>query len=92
MGDKQQLNNVLEKISLDGPGNTKLVRDFLKKNGKDLGLPIAEANQSIYDEVFLAVGHEKNDKKLENDEFETLVKEILEKFADELEVNPVLDI
>lgn len=98
LGDNQQLNNVVKKIlqekcsAKDESGNTKLIRDFLEKNGKDLGLPTAESNQFIYEEVFFPVAHDKNNKELEKDELGTLVKEVLEKFADKLEANPMLDI
>lgn len=97
LGDKQQLNNVIEQILLekyrakDGPGNTKLIRDFLEKHGKVLGLPPPEAHEAVYNEVFLAVDDKKNNEELEKDEFGALVEDILEKFADELEANPVLD-
>ncbi|RVW96042.1 hypothetical protein CK203_027689 [Vitis vinifera] len=97
LGDKQQLNNVIEQILLekyrakDGPGNTKLIRDFLEKHGKVLGLPPPEAHEAIYNEVFLAVDDKKNNEELEKGEFGALVEDILEKFADELEANPVFD-
>ena len=97
MADEKQLNNATEKIlkekygKKDSPNNTEIIRKFLQKNGKELGLPASEANEAVvllYDAVFSDVESEKGAAESEG-EFRELVKEILEKFAEQLDANPV---
>ncbi|XAR63600.1 hypothetical protein NMG60_11023600 [Bertholletia excelsa] len=97
---EDKLNVVVENILLQGQNNEKdeqrgtgIIRAFLEENGKELGLPSTNADESVallYDGVFNDVG--KNTKvvaALDKDEFKQLVKEILEKFAEQLDANPV---
>ncbi|KAK4852588.1 hypothetical protein QYF36_025263 [Acer negundo] len=97
LADEKQLNNVIEKMlqeksSLDGElENTDIIRGFLEKNGKELGMPPSEANEAVvllYDAIFADVKSDKTTAKTD-DGFRELVKDILEKFAEQLEVNPV---
>ncbi|KAI9185719.1 hypothetical protein LWI28_010084 [Acer negundo] len=97
LADEKQLNNVIEKMlqeksSLDGElENTDIIRGFLEKNGKELGMPPSEANEAVvllYDAIFADVKSNKTTAKTD-DGFRELVKDILEKFAEQLEVNPV---
>ncbi|EEF31112.1 uncharacterized protein LOC8269341 [Ricinus communis] len=94
---EKKLNNVTEKMLQDkrgkkaGQNNAEIIRDFLEENGKELGLPASEANEAVvllYDAVFSDIKNEKCAAESE-DEFKELVKEILEKFAEQLEANPV---
>ncbi|KAJ9185845.1 hypothetical protein P3X46_005432 [Hevea brasiliensis] len=95
--DEKQLNNVTEKIlqekrsKKDDQKNTEIIRGFLEQKGKELGLPPSEANEAVillYDAVFADVESGKCAAESE-DVFRDLVKEILEKFAEQLEANPV---
>ncbi|XP_068341284.1 uncharacterized protein [Pyrus communis] len=94
LADEKQLNNVVEKIlhedhhGKDGLGNAEKIRSFLVKNGQELGLPPyeAEAVDLLYDAVFDDLDA---DKSAPEDKCGNLVKEILEKFADQLEASPV---
>ncbi|OAY42107.1 uncharacterized protein LOC110622113 [Manihot esculenta] len=92
--DEKQLNNVTEKMlhrKKDDQKNTEIIRGFLEENGKELGLPPSEANEAVillYDAVFADVESGKCAAESE-DVFRELVKEILEKFAEQLEANPI---
>ncbi|KAJ9180106.1 hypothetical protein P3X46_008391 [Hevea brasiliensis] len=95
--NEKQLNNVTEKIlqekrsKKDDQKNTEIIRGFLEENGKELGLPPSEANEAVvllYDAVLADVQSGKCDAESE-DVFGELVKEILEKFAEQLEANPI---
>ena len=97
LADEKQLNNVIEKMlqeksSMDGESeNTDIIRGFLEKNGKELGMPPSEANEAVvllYDAIFADVKSNKTTAKTD-DGFRELVKYSLEKFAEQLEVNPV---
>ncbi|KAK9293106.1 hypothetical protein L1049_021092 [Liquidambar formosana] len=96
--DEKQLNDVIEKIwqekhcGNDGQRSTELIRGYLEKNGKELGLPPSEANEAVvllYDAVFADVDSKKSAVELEKDEFGGFVKEILQNFSEQLEANPV---
>lgn len=98
LADEKQLNDVVEKIfeekksGKEGQSSTELIRSFLEKKGKDLGLPPSEANEAVvllYDAVFAELGTEKSAAELEKDDVLILVKKILEKFSEQLEANPV---
>ncbi|OAY44237.1 uncharacterized protein LOC110620392 [Manihot esculenta] len=95
--DEKQLNDVAEKIlqekrsKKDYQNNTEIIRRFLEANGKELGLPPSEANEAVvllYDAVFADVQSGKCAAESE-EVFRELVKEILEKFAEQLEANPI---
>lgn len=97
LADEKQLTVVIEKIlqeknSIEGDTmSTAIVRGFLEKNGKGLGLPPSEANEAVvllYDAVFADVQNNKADMETE-DEFRELVKDVLQNFAEQLEANPV---
>lgn len=98
MADEEELNNIVEKmleekqIGKDGLGSVELMRGFLERNWKGLGLPPSEANEAVvllYDAVFADVKAEKTAVDLEKEELGKLVKEILYKFAEQLEASPV---
>ena len=97
LADEKQLNNVVEKIlhedhhGKDGLGNAEKIRSFLVKNGQELGLPPyePEAVALLYDAVFADLNADKSAPEVGQDKFGTLVKEILEEFADQLEASPV---
>ncbi|CAK7340961.1 unnamed protein product [Dovyalis caffra] len=97
LADEKKLIEVIAKISQkkhDGKNDqksTEIIRDFLEKSGKELGLPPSEANEAVillYDAVFADIDSGKGASE-GKDEFRKLVKEILEKFAEQLEANPV---
>ena len=97
LADEKQFNNVIQRVlqekksGKDELVKTELIRSFLEKHGKDLGLPLAESNEAVillYDAVFSEVESEKSAAQLE-DEFREYVKDILEKFAEQLEANPI---
>ncbi|KAE8678572.1 GDP-mannose 3,5-epimerase 1-like [Hibiscus syriacus] len=97
LADEKQFNDVSERVLLetesekDGLRKTKLIRSFLEKHGKDFGLPPSESNEAVvllYDAVFSEIENEKSVTRADN-EFRELVKDILEKFAEQLEANPV---
>ncbi|KAB5556360.1 hypothetical protein DKX38_007269 [Salix brachista] len=95
LADEKKLNDVIAK-ALHGKHkndqkSTEIIRDFLEKNGKELGLPPSEANEAVillYDAVFTDINSGK-DVSLDEDESRKLVREILENFAEQLEANPV---
>lgn len=88
--DENELNGFVEKIVHEKNaelGKAELIRNFIEKNGKELGLPPPESNEGVillYDTVFSDI--ESGDSSVEEDQ---LVKDILEKFALQLEVSPV---
>ena len=97
LADEKQFNNVIQRVlqekksGKDELGKTELVRSFLEKHGKDLGLPPAESNEAVillYDAVFSEVESEESAAQV-GDEFREYVKDILEKFAEQLEANPI---
>ncbi|XWS64697.1 hypothetical protein CRYUN_Cryun05aG0025600 [Craigia yunnanensis] len=96
--DEKQFNDVIERVlqekksGKDERGKTELIRSFLEKHGKDLGLPPAESNEAVillYDAVFSEVGSEKSTAAQVEDEFREYVKDILDMFAEQLEANPI---
>ncbi|KAL2345789.1 hypothetical protein Fmac_007074 [Flemingia macrophylla] len=93
LGNEHELNSTVEKAlrekqeAKDSLRNTEIIRNFLKRNAKELGLPVAEADE--YEAVFADIAKEKDGVELDKEELAKLVKDILEKFADQLEVNPV---
>ncbi|KAA8537018.1 hypothetical protein F0562_029496 [Nyssa sinensis] len=98
LASEKQLNDVIEKIlqekhnEKDGEKSTEIIRSYLEINGKELGLPPSKADESVallYNAVFADVVNGKSATGLENDDLGVLLKEILEKFAEQLEANPV---
>ncbi|KAG6750640.1 hypothetical protein POTOM_045148 [Populus tomentosa] len=97
LANEKKLNDVIAKIKQEkdngnsGHKSTEIIKDFLEKNGKELGLPPAEANEAVillYDAVFADIDSGEGASEAE-DEFRTLVTKILEKFAEQLEANPI---
>ncbi|CAL5379726.1 unnamed protein product [Camellia sinensis] len=101
LASEEKLNAVIEKMLQqeknsvkDAKKSTGIIRSFLEENEKELGLPSSEAGDSVvllYDAVFTDVGNMKSAAGSEKDDFQLLVKEILEKFAEQLEANPVFE-
>ncbi|XP_077245442.1 calcium-binding EF hand family protein [Tasmannia lanceolata] len=98
LSDEAVLNVVIERMfqdqdaSEDGKGSKDRVRTFLEKNGPELGLPPSEANEAVvllYDQIFAGIDIKMTGGKLERNEFGVIVKDILEKFAEQLEANPI---
>ncbi|XWS42505.1 hypothetical protein CRYUN_Cryun16bG0019800 [Craigia yunnanensis] len=96
LADEKQFNDVMQRVlqekksGKDELGKTELIRSFLEKHGKDLGLPPAESNEAVillYDAVFSEVESEESAAQVE--EFREYVKDILKKFAEQLEANPI---
>ncbi|XP_057960418.1 uncharacterized protein LOC131152650 [Malania oleifera] len=97
LADEKKLDDVVESIlreehnGVDAQQSTQLIRGFLEKKGRELGLPPLEANEAVvllYDAVFAEIDNKKSGE-LEKAEFAVLVKEILQKFAEQLEANPI---
>ncbi|KAK7285126.1 hypothetical protein RJT34_19886 [Clitoria ternatea] len=97
VANEQELNSIVEKASQEksnanGLGSTEIIRRFLEKNAKELGLPVAEADEAavlLYDSVFADLAKEKDGMELDKEELAKLLKDILEKFAEQLESSPV---
>ncbi|KAI4350058.1 hypothetical protein L6164_010583 [Bauhinia variegata] len=96
--NEKELNDIAEKIleekhhAEDGSGSIDTIRSFLERNGKDVGLPVSEADEAVvllYDDVFANVVKEKREMELHKDDLVKLIKNVLEKFAEELESSPV---
>ncbi|XP_020213502.1 uncharacterized protein LOC109797778 [Cajanus cajan] len=97
LANEQELNSIVEKAlwekqeAKDGLGSTEIIRNFLERNAKELGLPVVadEAVVLLYDAIFADIAKEKDGVELDKEELAKLVKDILEKFSEQLEVNPV---
>ena len=98
LANEKELNSIVEKAlkekaeATDGSGSIEIIRSFLEKNAKELGLPLSEANEAVvllYDDVFADVAKEKDGAELDKDELVKLVKDILERLAEQLESNPI---
>ncbi|XP_027352294.1 uncharacterized protein LOC113863080 [Abrus precatorius] len=98
LANEQELNNIVEKAlqekpeAKDGLGSTEIIRSFLERNAKELGLPVAQADEAavlLYDAIFGDIAKEKDGVELHKEDLAKLVKDILAKFAEQLEVNPV---
>ncbi|KAI5424076.1 uncharacterized protein LOC127132237 [Lathyrus oleraceus] len=98
LANEKELNSFIEKAlqeklnAKDGLGSTEIIRSFLEKNTKELGLPLydgGDAADLFYDYVFADVAKEKGAVELEKEEPAKLLKDILEKMAEQLELNPV---
>ena len=97
MANEKELSRVAEKLvqekenSKSGSGNKEVLRSFLERNAKELSLPVSEADEAVvllYDDIFADVGKEEHGES-EKDELVRLLKETLQKFAEQLESNPV---
>lgn len=98
LANEKLLNNTIDKIlqecheENDEP-STQLIRKYLEKNGGELGLPPKAADDDVvllYDSVFANVVTKKQSgSETEKDDFKLLMKEILGKFAQQLEIKPV---
>lgn len=77
----------------DGSSSTEIIRSYLEKNAKELGLPLLQAEVAavlLYDGVFDdVITKEKDGDELDKEKLAKLVKDILQKFAEQLEANPV---
>eukprot|EP00268_Persea_americana_P027026 TRINITY_DN26545_c0_g2_i1.p1 TRINITY_DN26545_c0_g2~~TRINITY_DN26545_c0_g2_i1.p1 ORF type:complete len:335 (+),score=72.67 TRINITY_DN26545_c0_g2_i1:90-1094(+) len=98
LADEELLDDVIERMIKDQnvneekSGSIGKIRAFLEKYGLELGLPSAEANEAVvllYDQVFSDTDKEQNGGKLGINEFGMVVKDILKKFAEQLEANPI---
>ena len=72
--------------------NCRNCKDLLETNAKELGLSLYEADEAVvllYDDVFAAVVKEEYAVDLEKDKLVKLIKDVLEKFAQQLESSPV---
>lgn len=93
MDDKKQLENVTEKV-LEGNHEqscVEAVRKYLEKNGTDMGLPPLDIEEAValYNAVFYSAAYNKSVLEWRKDEVRGIVKEILGKFAEQLESDPV---
>lgn len=95
LADEKQLSETVEKImqeEKDGPSTKDVIRHYLEKNGASLGLPPLKNDEVVillYDAILGDIENEDIDAKIsEKDQFLVFLKEILEKFAAQLEVNP----
>ncbi|XP_010550926.1 PREDICTED: uncharacterized protein LOC104821676 [Tarenaya hassleriana] len=100
LADERQLKDLAEKIipekpdEKDGRAETEIIQAFLEKSGTDLGLPpLSSDNEQVtllYESV---LPREKNEEKgvptSREDGFLSTLNEILRKFAEQLETNPV---
>ncbi|KAF5740521.1 Calcium-binding EF hand family protein [Tripterygium wilfordii] len=95
--DEKQMNDVMDKILLEkdskkkDEGSAQIIRGFLEKHAKELGLPPSEGNEAavlLYDSVFANMESSENADELDT-KFREQVKNILENLAELLESNPV---
>ncbi|KAK7332870.1 hypothetical protein VNO80_29626 [Phaseolus coccineus] len=99
LANEQELNTIVEKVfrekvdARDGSSSTEIIRSYLEKNAKELGLPLLQAEVAavlLYDGVFDdVITKEKDGEELDKEKLAKLVKDILQKFAEQLEANPV---
>jgi hypothetical protein len=98
LANEKELNSFVEKATQekpnpkDGLGSTEIIRSFLERNTKELGLPLSEDSDAavlFYDSVFADVAKEKDGVELDKEDLAKLLKDILEKMAEQLELNPV---
>ncbi|KAM3378366.1 hypothetical protein P3S68_010779 [Capsicum galapagoense] len=95
LADEKQLSETVEKLmqeEKDSLSTKDVIRHYLEKNGASLGLPPLKNDEVVillYDVVLGETENGNTDAKTsEKDEFLGSLKEILEKFAAQLEVNP----
>ncbi|XP_075073820.1 uncharacterized protein LOC107817047 isoform X2 [Nicotiana tabacum] len=97
LADEKQLSETVEKImqekqdEKDSLSNKDAIRCYLEKNGASLGLPPLKNDEVVillYDIVLGDIENGKTDAASDKDEILVFLKDILEKFAAQLEVNP----
>ncbi|XP_019229150.1 PREDICTED: uncharacterized protein LOC109210223 [Nicotiana attenuata] len=97
LADEKQLSETVEKImqekqdEKDSLSNKDVIQRYLEKNGASLGLPPLKNDEVVillYDIVLGDIENGKANAASEKDEFLVFLKDILEKFAAQLEVNP----
>ncbi|KAK4282884.1 hypothetical protein QN277_014209 [Acacia crassicarpa] len=97
LANEKELSRVAEKLvqekenSKSRSGNKEVLRGFLERNAKELSLPVSEADEAVvllYDDIFADLGKEEHGES-DKDELVRLLKETLQKFAEQLESNPV---
>lgn len=97
LADEKQLSETVEKImqekqdEKDSLSNKDVIQRYLEKNGASLGLPPLKNDEVVillYDIVLGDIENGQTDAASEKDEFMVFLKDILEKFAAQLEVNP----
>ena len=97
LANEKHLNDIAEKIlkeKKDGQDRTEIMREFLVKNCKEMGLPPFKKDDEVvvllYDDVFAdTMKGSSSSEALEKDELVVVLKEKLEKFAEQLEASPV---
>lgn len=98
LANEKVLNSTVDKILQEShEGNDEpskqLIRRYLEKNGGELGLPPKAADDDVvllYDSIFADVETKKQSaSESEKDDYKLLLKEILGKFAEQLEIKPV---
>lgn len=98
LANEKLLNNTVDKILQDSHlGNDEpteqVIRHYLEENGGELGLPPKAADDDVillYDSIFANVVTKKQStSESEKDDFKLMMKEILGKFAEQLEIKPV---
>ncbi|EHA8587700.1 hypothetical protein COCNU_scaffold002991G000020 [Cocos nucifera] len=96
LADKELFDNEIEGLFQDWiaysseEGNKETLQGFFEAKGPELGLPPSESNEAVlllYDQIFSAINDVTGD--LTRDSFQEVVKNILEKFVEQLEANPV---
>eukprot|EP01018_Ginkgo_biloba_P022465 Gb_12242 [translate_table: standard] len=78
-------------VNKDGKVSKVELRPFFESKGSEWGLPPLEANETVgllYDQIFASVD-EDHSGQLERNEFQVLVKGILETFAEQLAASPI---
>lgn len=98
LANETLLNNTIDEILQEcHEGNDEpskqLIKRYLEKNGGELGLPPKAADDDVvllYDSVFADVETKKQSaSESKKDDLKILMKEILGKFAEQLEIKPV---
>lgn len=95
--NQKLFNEVLEKLFLEWKTYTngqedKELRGFLEVKGLEFGLPSSESSEAVallYDQIFSEINKDKITGDLERDAFQVIVKDILEKIAQQLEEDPI---
>ncbi|KAJ0974066.1 hypothetical protein J5N97_016031 [Dioscorea zingiberensis] len=92
--NQKLFNEFVEKLFLEwnayknGQEDMEL-RGFFEARGLESGLPPSESNEALYDRIFSDIDKGNVAGDLEKDAFQVIVKDILEKFAQHLEENPI---
>ncbi|XP_008808014.1 uncharacterized protein LOC103720192 [Phoenix dactylifera] len=96
LADKELFDNEIEGLFQDwiayrsGEGNKETLQGFFVAKGRKLGLPPPESNEAVlllYDQIFSVINDITGD--LTRVSFQEVVKNILEKFVEQLEANPM---